>query len=433
MRMGLGLGLTRQDGGGWSFPSATASTISSGTIGNLDAGTNSMVAPRSSTSMLLRGSGTLPIYLNSAVSPTTAVQVSYNNGAFAAEDITGLNNVFPVTDPGGEYYTFTAKGAPPQGNNVRMLEAAPSGFTDYAIPTATVQCSGDFSTSGYTVAGPVSAYGPTSTVAVGQSYPAMVFDGTFTDMLLVNGQGGQVVVSVDGGVPTLYGEITSPAGSAIHYIPPSGAHRYWIWAVLTPNGANSYFGSGVFGTPATVTAPKLWHIGHSIVAGQEAGGPGNVDSAATAVRNGYLPLGRGEGGDAIADVLARLTDVLASDTVGVSDICWLDIGRNDGTTTFTTQQNTDLTSIISDLLTAGMSKVICTGVMPETANTFAPVSASIEAVVDAMADSRVVFAERTAYTVAAGVLRTTDGVHPDLADYRVMNTLNITYLDPYIP
>lgn len=261
------------------------------------------------------------------------------------------------------------------------------------------------------------------TTSYGSNVPSVRLRGAFT-RLFVGKSCRYVYVSKNGGAPTRHGpiiETNAPSNGLVIALDGSLA-TYNVWGSSIATVGGGTFGVGGDAALVDIGAKRrLDQYGDSITESAPANGPtseGECEVFRVASAMGFVGGASGTSGDTAATLEARMNAVLAAREVTPNDVAIIAVGRNDGTAAWDSAKQTSYTNIINKLLTKGYGKVLCRGVMNDTANFSAP-NASIQAVVASLAKPNVIFIDTSTWTGYA----TSDGVHPNDAGYATLATL----------
>ena len=262
---------------------------------------------------------------------------------------------------------------------------------------------------------------PSNTV-YGSNIGSVKMKGAFTKLIVTLNGSRKVGVSKNGGPPSFY-SIADESGepSRALVIPCDGStSTYNVW-----DSGNFRTAGGVFAVAGDSTrldigtARRLDQYGDSITYGA---GPGatsvDVETMSVAAKMGFVGSTNGISGQTIAGCKAMLDAVLAGRTVGSTDVAILAIGGNSvGGDGINATEQDDYNACIDKLLTKGYTKVFCRGILPlaDSASNDLVIAANVtlKAVMDARADSRLVWVDTSTWTGYA----TQDGVHPTAAGY----------------
>ena len=172
-------------------------------------------------------------------------------------------------------------------------------------------------------------------------------------------------------------------------------------------------------TPATRT--KFIQFGDSITLGQNTASQytGNGDTYIAAQEAGALAMMSGLAGATVANLDTALTSMLDGRWPS-ADVAVLAIGRNNLATPEATFK-ASYDSCIGKILAYGYTKVICRGIIPDQAGTFAAMNGWIDDVVTARADPDVVYLDTTGW-IDIGTIENPpySGTHPTDAGYVTM-------------
>lgn len=252
-----------------------------------------------------------------------------------------------------------------------------------------------------------------------QNVPSLAVQGNAA-RLAITSYSRFVFVSVDGAAPTIYDRGSVNAGLTVHDC-AAGSHVYRIWqgsdGGLLCVGAHMRNGALV-----DPNLPRLFQIGDSKTHGAGASSAGHTETFRVAAALGFVGGNFGITGDTTASGLARLPEILDNIDVRPDDVWVIALGVNDrfgsnggaldGTQTANYQDIIDL------LLTAGVQKIICRGVVMANATGWNQTTASIGAIAAGYADSRVQFCDTTDWVVTRP-----DGTHEDDTGYNQLTAL----------
>lgn len=261
-----------------------------------------------------------------------------------------------------------------------------------------------------------------NTTTFGSNVPSVRLRGAFT-RLFVGKSAQYVYVSKNGGTPTRYGPITetnTPVNGNVISLDGSLA-TYNVWGASVEATGGGTFGVGGDSVLVDIGSKRrLDQYGDSITDSVPANGPtsqGECEVFRVAAAMGFTGGSSGVSGNTIAMLESRMDAVLAAREVTSNDVAIIAIGRNDGTAAWDSAKLASYTNIINKLLAKGYGKVLCRGVMNDTAN-FTTANASMQSVVTALANTNVIFIDTSTWTGYA----TSDGVHPNDAGYATLAT-----------
>lgn len=284
---------------------------------------------------------------------------------------------------------------------------------------------------------------PGSVYMVSGSNVASVRLRTQARKMLVSTIDQYVYVSVDGATPTRYYAPLGTGQLRPVVIPLDGAlHTYNVWPDRA-RGQNCTFAVGVDAPLVDIGSKRrLDQYGDSITDGAGSTSSGDVETMGVAATLGMVGSAYGISGETITQLLTRLPTLLAGKTVSSDDVAIIAEGRNNTGGAFSAQVIADYTSIITALLAKGYGKVLCRGVLGSVVNgvsVYWPAeNASIQAIVAAFNDPRVVFVDISSWQVTfsgnnGGVgIPMLDGTHPPDAGYAVMAPLAVAAYAPLI-
>lgn len=183
------------------------------------------------------------------------------------------------------------------------------------------------------------------------------------------------------------------------------------------------------------TKKRMDQFGDSITAGDSLAGVadqnrGDVDALGVAAALGFAGSTYGKSGLTIAGLATDIGTLLgALPAAGSLDMAVLAIGRNDLVDGMDSTEQSDYNAIVDALIAKGYGRVLCRGVLPESGGPFAAFNATMESLVTARADPKVVYINTNTW---AGIA-TGDGVHPTIAGYATIRGYAIPAYTPHIP
>lgn len=232
-----------------------------------------------------------------------------------------------------------------------------------------------------------------------------------------------VYVSVDGAAPTKYTFSAPGIGGAIRRVTgldSTAVHTYDVWTDYVK--AQAMFAvSGDADHVDVGTKKRMHQFGDSITfGGGTAAVPGEVDLFRVAASMGFAATTAGISGQTINGLELALPTYLAALTVTSSDVAILAIGRNNVTGGIDAAEQTDYGDCIDLLVAKGYGKIICRGILPagDHSNYWTTENAALAAVVTAKANPAVVFCDVSGCPTYS--TQASDNTHPDAAGYAVI-------------
>lgn len=246
--------------------------------------------------------------------------------------------------------------------------------------------------------------------------------------LFIFASSSHVFYSRNGGAPIRIS--TSGRGAVVEGFDGTAA-TYNVWSA-----GGRYLSVGADAALVDVGAKRrMDQFGDSITAGDSVAGSadqttGDVDTLGVAAALGFAGATYGISGQTIATLATNITPTLAAlPAAGASDVAILAIGRNDLAGDMDSTEQTNYNAIVDALLTQGYGRVICRGVLPESGGPFTAFNTTMESIVTARADPKVVYINTNAWSGIA----TGDGVHPTIAGYGTIRGYAIPAYTPHIP
>lgn len=255
---------------------------------------------------------------------------------------------------------------------------------------------------------------------------AQTVRGEFTTLAIASSM-RWVVVSTDGGAPTIYDlGAATPAAKVITGL--SGVHTYAIAASGSDRATNTLAVGGILGAGGRVAPgrPRFDQYGDSITEGvAPSTSPAHGDVVRAAFALNRVPSNYGISGLTIPQCRDVIIQVLSRKTITSADMAVLASGRNNANggsggasdTGLTSDEVTAYTDSCNRLLAAGYGLVLARGVTP---GSFPNRNAQMKAAVEAINNPKLKWIETSTWTgisTEAPGNNAVDGLHPSDRGY----------------